>query len=96
MEKNTAFIETRKIEWSPGFIYTSWTLFVNGKQFLLGQDGKWTIRVLGWDINDFFKEVGCDDRTPEGREKIGNWIVDKLNLTPKVVDELEPWGLCCQ
>lgn len=89
-------ITTREVEWSKGFFYTHWSLVVNGKEFLLGQDVKWVMRTLGIDINDFFKEVGTDDRTEEGRQKIGEWIVEQFNLTSKRVNELEVWDLSCQ
>ena len=89
-------ITTETIEWSKGFFCTNWSLIVKGKEFLLGQDAKWTNRILGMDINDFFTEVGTDDRTEEGRKKIGEWIVKELKLTPKSVDKMEPWTLCCQ
>lgn len=93
---NTTTITTNTFEWSKGFYCTNWSLIVKGKEFLLGQDAKWTNRILGMDINDFFTEVGTDDRTEEGREKIGKWIVKELKLTPKLVDKLEPWSLACQ
>lgn len=89
-------ITTREIEWAKGMFYTNWTLVVKGKEFLLGQDVKWCIRALGIDINDFFTLVGGDDRTEEGREKIGKWIVKNLKITPKVIEKLEPWSLSCQ
>jgi hypothetical protein len=93
---STITISTREVEWSKGFFYNNWTLNVNGKDFLLGQDVKWCIRSLGIDIEDFFTMVGADDTTEEGRQKIGEWIVKEFKLTPKVVDKLEPWSLCCQ
>lgn len=93
---NTTTITTNTFEWSKGFFCTNWSLIVEGKEFLLGQDAKWTNRILGMDINDFFTEVGTDDRTEEGRQKIGEWIVKELKLTPKLVDKLEPWSLACQ
>ena len=93
---STTTISTREVEWSKGFFYNNWTLKVNGKDFLLGQDVKWCIRSLGIDIEDFFTMVGADDTTEEGRQKIGEWIVKEFKLTPKVVDKLEPWSLCCQ
>jgi hypothetical protein len=89
-------ITTREIEWSKGFFYTNWSLIVDGKEFLLGQDVKWVMRTIGININDFFKEVGTDDRTEQGRQKIGEWIVDNLNLTPTKIKNLEVWDLCCQ
>ena len=93
---STTTITTETFEWSKGFFYTNWSLIVKGKEFLLGQDAKWTNRIVGLDINDFFTEVGADDRTEEGREKIGKWIVKELKLTPKLVEKLEPWALSCQ
>jgi hypothetical protein len=93
---STTTISTRQVEYHTGFYYTNWTLNVNGKDFLLGQDVKWCIRALGIDINDFFKFLDCDDTTEEGREKIGKWIVKEFKLTPKVINKLEPWSLCCQ
>lgn len=93
---STTTITTNTFEWSKGFYCTNWSLIVKGKEFLLGQDVKWCIRALGIDINDFFTEVGTDDRTEEGRQKIGKWIVKELKLTPKVINKLEPWSLCCQ
>ena len=93
---STTTITTNTFEWSKGFYCTNWSLIVKGKEFLLGQDAKWTNRILGMDINDFFKFLDCDDTTEEGREKIGKWIVKEFKLTPKVIDKLEPWSLCCQ
>ena len=93
---STTTISTREVEYMNGFFYTNWTLNVNGKDFLLGQDVKWCIRALGIDINDFFTLVGGDDRTEEGRQKIGEWIVKEFKLTPKVINKLEPWSLACQ
>lgn len=90
------FITTREIEWSKGFFYTNWTLNIEGKEFLLGQDAKWCIRALGIDIDDFFEVVGDDDRTEEGRIKIGEWIKKHFKLTPTLVNKLQPWELCCQ
>jgi hypothetical protein len=96
MKKNEPLLTVEKVYWSEKFYYTSWSLFVHGKQFLLGQDCKWTNRVLGWDINDFFEELGCDDRTEEGRKKIAKWIVKTFKMTPKNVEKCYGWELCCQ
>jgi hypothetical protein len=93
---NTTTISTRQVEYMEGFSYNHWTLNVNGKDFLLGQDVKWCVRTLGMYIDDFFTLVGANDTTEEGREKIGKWIVKQLKLTPKLVEKLEPWALCCQ
>lgn len=93
---STTTITSTQVEWTKGWFYTHWSLMVKGKEFLLGQDAKWTNRIVGLDINDFFTEVGADDRTEEGREKIGKWIVKELKLTPKLVEKLEPWSLSCQ
>jgi hypothetical protein len=86
-------IETSRVEWSKGWFMTKWSLIVNGKEFLLGQDVKWVLRVVCMDLNEFFEMLGTDDRTPEGREKIGKWIVDYLELTPKIIKKLQPWSL---
>jgi hypothetical protein len=94
--KSTPSLKVEKIYWSEKFYYTNWSLFINGKQFLLGQDCKWTSRALGWDINDFFEELGCDDTTEEGRGKIAKWIVKTFKMTPKKVEKLHGWELCCQ
>ena len=92
---STTTITTETHEWSKGFFCTNWSLIVKGKEFLLGQDAKWTNLILVLDINYFFTEVGTDDRTEEGREKIAKWIVKELKLTPKLVEKLEPWSLSC-
>jgi hypothetical protein len=89
-------ITTNQVEWSKGWFYNNWSLMVNGKEFILGQDAKWTIRLLGLQIEDFFEMIGTDDRTESGREKIGKWIVKEFKLTPKKVEKMEQWSLCCQ
>jgi len=93
---STTTISTEQVELSKGFFYNDWTLNVNGKDFLLGQDVKWCSRTFGIGLNEFFAMVGANDRTEEGRQKIGEWIVKEFNLTPKVVNKLESWSLCCQ
>jgi hypothetical protein len=90
-------LETNEIEYSQGFTYTNWTLVAGNKRFLLGQDVKWVMRVVGIGFDEFLEMLKIeDDRTDESKEKIGKWIGKTFNLTPKKVKELNEWDLCCQ
>lgn len=78
------------------FKYYKWYLKVDGKIFFLGQDCKVTMRMLGIELNDFFKMLGCDDTTKDGSIKIGEYFVKLLNLTPEKVQKLKEWSLAIE
>lgn len=83
-----------------GFGY-DWSLLVttqNGtKNFYLGQDAKFCSRVLGMEPSYIVNQIGDNDlRKVETRKKFGEFIVETLGLTDEIVDELQPWELCCQ
>jgi hypothetical protein len=90
-------IETSIVEYSKGFGFIHWTLVAGDKRFLLGQDVKWVMRVVGIDYNDLMEMFEIDDdRTEESKKKIGTWIGKTFKLTPKKVEKLNEWDLCCQ
>ena len=83
-----------------GFGY-DWTLHVttqNGtKSFFLGQDVKFCKRVLGIEPRDIVNQIGDNDlRKEETRQKLGEFILDSLDVTEDMIDNFEPWSLCCQ
>lgn len=86
-------ITTRRIEWTKGMFMINWSLIIKGQEFLLGQDAKWVMRVLCMNLNEFFEFIETDDRTVEGRKKIGEFIYHHLELTPRIVKKLQPWTL---
>ena len=86
-----------------GFGY-DWQLSIStkkspNKMFLLGQDCKFCSRVLGMDMSYIFSLL----RIKEGRivteieaRRFGRFIIKELGLTEKILNDLQPWELCCQ
>ena len=84
-----------------GFVEHIWTLEVsNGvetKSFLLGQDVKFCSRVLGMSPKYIVEQIGDNDfDNEETLVKLGNFIVEVLELDEEKVFELQDWDLCCQ
>jgi hypothetical protein len=77
-----------------------WNLIVtNGEQtrnFYLGQDVKFCSRVLGMSPAYVVEQIGSSDMSdPDTLEKLGNFILDTLELDESIFD-LQSWELCCQ
>ena len=66
------------------------------KTFLLGQDAKFTSRVLGCDINELFDQLKIKKWTPRASKKVANYIVHELELNSKILKKIEVWELCCE
>jgi len=66
------------------------------KTFFLGQDAKFTSRVLGCDINDLFEHLGIKKWTPRASKKVANYIIRELGLKSKILKKLEVWELSCE
>jgi hypothetical protein len=75
----------------------NWTLDAYGKQFYLGQDGKFCSRVLGMRGSDVVEAIGSNDlRQDKVRRKLARFIINQLELDKEKLMSIEPWGLCCQ
>ena len=85
-----------------GFRVHNWNLLVsheNGQKqnFFLGQDVKFCSRVLGLSPRYIVEQIGDNDfSNEETLEKLGNFIIDQLELTEEKVFGLQSWELCCQ
>ena len=67
------------------------------KRFYLGQDVKFCSRVLGMSTREVVNRIGDNDlRKVETQKKLGNFILNVLNLEEENVLNLESWELCCQ
>lgn len=79
-----------------------WNLIVTNdegkrKNFYLGQDGKFCSRVLGMTPSYVVQQIGSNDLSNvETLKKLGNFIIETLELTEEKVFNLESWELCCQ
>ena len=67
------------------------------KRFYLGQDVKFCSRVLGMTTREVVDRIGDNDlRKVETQKKLGNFILNVLNLSEENVLNFESWELCCQ
>ena len=67
------------------------------KRFYLGQDVKFCSRVLGMTTREVVDRIGDNDlRKVETQKKLGNFVLNVLNLKEEDVLNLENWELCCQ
>ena len=67
------------------------------KRFYLGQDVKFCSRVLGMTTREVVDRIGDNDlRKVETQKKLGNFILNVLNLEEESLLNLESWELCCQ
>ena len=67
------------------------------KSFFLGQDVKFCSRVLGMTGREVMEEIGVKSMTTQkDYTKLANFIVRSLELTPKILKELQPWELACE
>ena len=77
-----------------------WTLNAYGRNFYLGQDLKFCIRVLGMQPRDIINAAGlqapCDMRVERNRRAIARFICRELGITRSNVKSIYPWGLCAQ
>ena len=79
-----------------------WNLIVTNdkgdrKNFYLGQDSKFCNRVLGMTPRYVVEQIGDNDlRNVEVQKKLGNFIIETLELTEEQVFNLQSWELCCQ
>jgi hypothetical protein len=77
-----------------------WTLNAYGKNFYLGQDVKFCVRVLGMHPKDLIDAAGvkspCDLRVESNRKAIARTICRELGITRSTIKSIEPWGLCAQ
>jgi len=91
-----------KIMLSRGECYsTNWSLFVQTpkvtKSFYLGQDIKFTHRVLQMEPDDVKNGAGITTLSDEeSKRKLAEFIIDELQLTEEKIAELPEWALCCQ
>jgi len=79
----------------------NWTLNVTTKQgekhFLLGQDEKFCRRSLRMYPKDVINKIGgANLDNIKIQKSLGRFIVKTLGLTESIVDNLQPWDLCCQ
>lgn len=83
-----------------GFGY-DWTLNVTTqkgtKSFFLGQDVKFCRRILGIEPREIVNQIGDNDlRKEETRERLGEFILNSLDVTEDMIENFEPWSLFCQ
>jgi hypothetical protein len=67
------------------------------KKFYLGQDIKFCRRVLGLETKDIVRKIGNPDlREEETQIKLGAFIVDHLNLSEPLLDDMDIWELSAE
>lgn len=68
------------------------------KVFYLGQDVKVCSRLLGMSPREVISEIGTDniENGTEGADKLGRLIAERLGLTGRNMDKVEPWGLAVE
>jgi hypothetical protein len=84
-----------------GFGVHNWVLVVTkdklSKEFFLGQDAKFCSRVLGMSPKYIVEQIGDNDLgNEETLNKLGEFIVEQLELTEENIFNLESWELCSQ
>ena len=88
-------ITTITIENNYGFHY--WTLHAFNRRFFLGQDVKFCRRVLGVEPAYIAQQIGSNDlRLEETRDKVAEFIVDRLNMDEDMVANIPDWGLSAE
>jgi hypothetical protein len=66
------------------------------KRFFLGQDVKFCSRVLGYEIEDLFDDLKIKKWNQKSSQKLGNFIIRELELTSKILNNLNEWELSAE
>jgi hypothetical protein len=78
-----------------------WTLHVEEgdyhESFYLGQDVKFSQRVLGMEPKDVVKGANISDLiSEENKEKLAWFIIEQLDLSLEKLKGLKSWQLCAE
>lgn len=87
---------------SPHYFGRTWQLKVSTpkkeKVFFLGQDVKVCSRLLGMSPREVVAEIGTDNigNGTKGADKLGRLIAERVGLTGRNMDKVEPWVLAVE